>query len=407
MQRLPWRIPLVLAVTVFVHYLDRNNLAIVLPQMAQEFGWDDRAIGRYGELVLGAFYLSFGLVQVFLSPYAERWGAKRSLIAAITGFSICTMLFYPLGTSLGAIIVLRLLLGAAESVHMPMNSAIVGQWFPPSHRGRANSLYVAGILLVLALAPWLIVPLAERLGWRATFLLLGAAGLLISIPLVSYLIPTSPPFRSPQPPPAPLSRSQLLTAYGSAQPRRFWLYTAAGALNAFCIFGMLNWLPTYLHRQRGIPFGGLSGPLFAIFLAGIVGIFFWAFWGDKTGRRITLASGGLFLAGACVWLTGFFGTTGAILLLLALGVFLQSSFNAQEFASLQGMVPTAQIGAATGLYNGLTVLVGGVGGSFIPGTIVSQTGSFQLGILSVAIGAWGVSGLLTFILWLEKHPRKS
>jgi len=68
-------------------------------------------------------------------------------MASVAGFSVCTMLFYPLGGSLGALIALRLLLGAAESVHMPMNSALVGRWFAPHERGRANSIYVAGILV--------------------------------------------------------------------------------------------------------------------------------------------------------------------------------------------------------------------------------------------------------------------
>jgi MFS family permease len=193
MTRSRWTIPLVLAVTVFVHYLDRNNLAIVLPQIAREFGWDDRQIGQHGNLLLGAFYLTFGIAQVILSPLAERWGVKRSLMASVAGFSVCTMLFYPLGGSLGALIALRLLLGAAESVHMPMNSALVGRWFAPHERGRANAIYVAGILVALAVAPLIVVPLAERFGWRATFLLLGAAGMAISLPLAARYISDQPP----------------------------------------------------------------------------------------------------------------------------------------------------------------------------------------------------------------------
>lgn len=38
-----WRIPVVLAVTVFVNYLDRNNLALALPRIAEDFGWSDRS----------------------------------------------------------------------------------------------------------------------------------------------------------------------------------------------------------------------------------------------------------------------------------------------------------------------------------------------------------------------------
>ncbi len=142
-KRNRWVIPWVLAVTVFVHYIDRNNLAIALPQIAQDFGWSEREIGAKGQLLMGAFYLTFGLMQVLLSPLAERWGPKRSLMTAIFGFSLCTILVYPLGGSLMALVGLRLLLGAAESVHMPMNSAIVSRWFAPHERGRANSIYGA------------------------------------------------------------------------------------------------------------------------------------------------------------------------------------------------------------------------------------------------------------------------
>jgi MFS family permease len=299
MTRNRWTIPLVLAVTVFVHYLDRNNLAIVLPQVAREFGWDDRQIGQYGNLLLGAFYLTFGIAQVILSPLAERWGVKRSLMASVAGFSVCTMLFYPLGGSLGALIALRLLLGAAESVHMPMNSALVGRWFAPHERGRANAIYVAGILVALAVAPLIVVPLAERFGWRATFLLLGAAGMAISLPLAARCISDQPPGWKPsQGSGARLYLADALRAYGARDPLAFWLYLAAGVCNAFCVFGILNWLPSYLNRTRGIPFGELSLPLFGVFLAGIVGVFFWAYWGDRTGRRVLVRQRGAAGGGA-------------------------------------------------------------------------------------------------------------
>jgi len=40
-----WRIPIVLGVTVFVNFLDRNNLSLALPRIAQDFGWSDRQVG--------------------------------------------------------------------------------------------------------------------------------------------------------------------------------------------------------------------------------------------------------------------------------------------------------------------------------------------------------------------------
>jgi MFS family permease len=385
-----WVIPWVLAVTVFVHYIDRNNLAIAMPQIAADFGWSEREIGAYGQLLMGAFYLTFGLMQVLLSPLAERFGPKRSLILAITGFSLCTILVYPLGGSLLMLVVLRLLLGAAESVHMPMNSAIVSRWFAPHERGRANAIYGAGILAALMASPWLIVPLTERFGWRAAFTLLGFAGLLLSLPVVIRYIDDRPPDWCP-------THSKAGLTF--VRDGRFWLYVLAGIFNAFCVFGVLNWLPTYLNRTKGIAFSELSLPLFLVFLAGIVGILFWAWVGDRTGRRVELASLGLLLAGCAVLGTAFTDAPPAVVGLFALGVFLQSTYNAQEFATLQGLLPPERVGAGTGLYNGLTVLIGGVGGSLIPGTLVSLTGDFQVGMLSIVVGAGIVALLMT---WLSR-----
>jgi len=390
-----WVIPCVLAVTVFVHYIDRNNMAIAMPQIAADFGWSEREIGAKGQFLMGAFYFTFGLMQIVLSPLAERFGPKRSLMLAITGFSLCTILMYPLGGSLLVLIGLRLLLGTAESVHMPMNSAIVSRWFAPHERGRANSIYGAGILVALMTAPWLIVPLTERFGWRLTFALLGLAGLIISLPLVARYIEDQPPDWRPS------ASSKQITFLRDG---RLWLYILAGVFNAFCVFGVLNWLPTYLTHTKGIAFSALSFPLFVVFLAGVVGILSWAVVGDRTGRRVELASAGLLLDGGVVWGTAYVHSPAMVVGLFALAVFLQSTYNAQEFATLQQLLPPERVGAGTGLYNGLTVLLGGVGGSFIPGTLVSLTGSFQIGMLSLVGGAWCVALLMAGLsIWLVKR----
>jgi hypothetical protein len=55
------------------------------------------------------------------------------------------------------------------------------------------------------------------------------------------------------------------------------------------------------------------------------------------------------------------------------------------------------VGAGTGLYNGLSVLFGGVGGSLIPGSIVATTGSFDAAILSIVVGAL-IAASVMFVL---------
>jgi len=58
------------------------------------------------------------------------------------------------------------------------------------------------------------------------------------------------------------------------------------------------------------------------------------------------------------------------------------------------LLPAEKVGAGTGLYNGLTILFGGVGGSLIPGTIVATTGSFDAAISSIVVGAFVTAFIL-------------
>jgi sugar phosphate permease len=402
-----WRIPIILAVTVLVNYLDRNNLALALPRIAQDFGWSDREIGSNGEVLLAAFFLSYALSNMLLSPAAERFGPKRSVIAAIVAFSLFTMLSAPLGQSLAALIGLRLLLGFGEGVHIPMLSAITSRWFPASERSRANAIWAAGILLATAIAPLIIVPLVNSIGWRAMFAVLGAIGLLVSVPLVWFWVQDEPG------PDTGIGQTELMyihsgqdrsnqtpdetTGIGYIRDRRFWLAVLGGSLNAFCAFGILNWLPTYFNRAKGISFEQLGWPLALVFASGIVGIVVMAYLGDKWQQRTRLAGLGFLVGAVMIYIASTVNTLPLLVLFFAIAVLCQSAYGAQEYAIIQRLLPRDRVGAGTGLYNGLSILFGGVGGSLIPGSIVAATGNFNAGMLSVVAGALAAS-LVMFVL---------
>lgn len=394
-----WRIPVVLGITVLVNYFDRNNLSLALPRLAQDFGWSDREVGSKGELLLAAFFLSYGLSNILLSPFAERFGPKRSVMVAIGAFSLVTILSAPLGYSFAALIVLRLLLGVAEGVHIPMLSAITSRWFLPGERSRANAIWGSGILISTAIAPLIIVPLIQVLNWRITFAVLGVSGMLLSIPLVYFLVQDRPLYQDWQDT-VVIATSEEARKTPLSNYRRtpqFWLTVVGGSLNAFCAFGLLNWLPIYLNRAKNIDFEQLGWPLALIFTTGIVGIAIMAYLGDKLQQRTRLAGIGFAIAGVMVYLASTTSQLDLVVLYLAIAVFCQSAYGAQEYAIIQRILPGDRVGAGTGLYNGLSILLGGVGGSLIPGSIVAATGSFDTGILSIVAGAW-MASVVMFML---------
>jgi len=403
-----WRIPVVFGLTFFVNYLDRNNLALALPRIADQFGWTDKQTGEHGQYLLGAFFLALGLSNIFLSPLAQRIGPRRSIVLAIASFSVVTILQAPLGQYLIILIMLRLLLGLGEGFHVPMMSEITSRWFPRSERSRANAIWNVGILLATALGPLILVPLISSIGWQLTFALLGVVGMVISIPLVLLVVRDEPRREDG------VSEAELTyIAQGSADAGKgavkqsrsylrfptFWLMVLAGTLNAFCGFGVLNWLPTYFERTKGIDFSSLGWPLAIIFSAGVVGVLLMAVLGERINRRVLLMSGGYVIAAVLV----FFATTMTALVplvaLFALGVFFQSAYTGHEFAVVQRVVPEGSVGSGSGTYNGLSILFGGVGGSLIPGTIVAITGSFTAGMLSIVCGA-ALAAVVLFVLAL-------
>lgn len=229
------------------------------------------------------------------------------------------------------------------------------------------------------------------------FAVLGVLGMGLSIPLVWFLVQDEPRRRCGV---SDVELAYISTGRGTSdvatvrtpkasyvRDRRFWLAVAGGTLNAFCAFGIINWLPTYFNRAKGIDFERLGWPLALVFATGIVGIILMAYLGDRLGRRTLLASVGFLVAGVMVYIASMVNNLGLLVLFFAIAVFFQSAYAAQEYAIVQHLLPAEKVGAGTGLYNGLSVLFGGVGGSLIPGTIVATTGSFDAGIWSIVVGA--------------------
>lgn len=375
--RLPWHVPLIFALTFVVHYLDRNLIAFALPRMAQELQWSDRQVGEYGQYLLGAFFLSYGLAQLLLSGVAERFGAKRSLVLVILGFSLVSIAMGPLGGSLALMMGLRLLLGLAESVHVPMMGVITARLFPQRVRSRANAIWNVGIILATAGGAWISVPIITHFGWRNAFVIIGGTGLLVALPLVLLFVHDQG---------APSARAPKASAAFRRDPR-YWRYVAVGVLNAFCGFGILGWLPTYFVRAKAIDFAALGWPLTLVFGAGVVGTLAIAWLGDRLRRRVLLASLGF--AGAALALAFAIPSQALVpmVALFALAVFCQSAFQAQEHATIQRLAGDRDVGAATGTYNGISLMVGGVVGSMVPGAIVAATGSFDLALSAIAAAA--------------------
>jgi MFS family permease len=380
-QGASWFMPVALGVTVAVNYLDRNLLPLSLPKIAHEFGWDAGAKAGNADLVLAAFFLTYGLANIFLTPLALRFGVRRSLLLIVAAFSAITAMVGPLGSTLAALVAFRLLLGITEGVHIPLASSLIARHVREDWRATANSIWQLGMLSASALGPVLLIAIVASYGWRTSFVIVGAIGLVVSIPLILAFIPRDELSSDLS------SRSQGDRAY--LRKSAFWLCTAAGTFNNFVAFGLLNWLPTYFVNVKGVTFSTTLGfDLSAIALAGGLGMLMWGLWGDLRGYRARRAAFAFLVAAVSVVLASTTESgVGVVVAFFALAMFCQSAFTAQEYAQVQYVAGTIEAGEATGTYNGLSILLGGVGGSLVPPLVVSLVGNPDAGMWSVAVGA--------------------
>jgi sugar phosphate permease len=179
--------------------------------------------------------------------------------------------------------------------------------------------------------------------------------------------------------------------------KTFWLAMIGGTFNNMAAFGLMMWLPTYFVEERGLEFTRLTVALPIPYIVGIFGIAVMSWLGDRTQKRALLAGVGLILTGFFAYLAAKAPTTEMVIALFSIAFFCQMSFTAQEFAVLQRILPRNRVGTGTGLYNGMTMLVGGGLGPAIVGGVVSATGSYTAGILAI-VGVASLAGADMLIL---------
>lgn len=399
-----WLVPIVLSVSLYIAFIDRMNLSLALPQIGEFYGWSDEELGGKGSLLLGAFYLAYGLSNLLLSGFAARLGARRSLLLLVAAFSFFTMLGAPLSFSLPLFVATRVCLGIGEGVHFPMMNAVTKFWFPPGERSRANAIWVFGSTFALVTMPFMLVPVIENFGWKTMLVGCGLLGGIVTIPLL-YLVVYD------RPADAPWMSSSEIQFIGDRQERDspvpanwsflgsrvFWLATAGAILNNYCIYGIMNWLPTYFVKARGIDFDQLKYAASLPYVAGFISFVLYAYLGDRTNRRINLAGIGFWGATISIYLATVAPTVPLTILAFSLGTFFQTAYVSQEFAILQRLLPGEIIGSAAGVYQGFSVLVGALGGTVMLGQIVAWTGSYDAGIYSV-VAATILGGIVMLTL---------
>ena len=155
---------LLLALSVFINYVDRGNLSVAAPLLKSELHLSAYHLG----LLLGAFFWTYVTLMIVSGWLVDRFDVNWVLAGGFAIWSLATGLT-GLVNGFATLMVCRLLLGAGESVAFPAYGKILARHISQEHRGIANAAIISGMSLGPAFGTFFCGGLIATYGWRPVF----------------------------------------------------------------------------------------------------------------------------------------------------------------------------------------------------------------------------------------------
>jgi ACS family D-galactonate transporter-like MFS transporter len=390
-----------LAISVFINYIDRGSLSIAAPALKDELHLSPSQLG----ILLSSFFWTYAGFQILSGWLVDRFNVNWVLAA---GFLIWSSATAATSTahSFGVLLALRLLLGAGESVAFPSYSKILAEHCPEILRGRANAFISSGIAAGPAFGIFFGAMLMARYGWRPFFVGLGLLSLLWLLPWGKYM-PVGPGLDVS-------STAQAPGIFEILKQRSAWgTFFGLFAYNYLSYF-LLTWLPSYLVHERHFSMqkmGGIGGAAYLILaisalVSGWVSDFWIARGGTPTRVRKTFTALGLALGSIFCFAVVVFAFDER---LATLFLFLTCAGAGLCTSNLWAITQTLAGPQAAGKWTGLQNFVGNFAGIVSPaltGFVVDRTGHFfwafavTAGVLLVGAVSWAfVVGSVEPVQW--------
>ena len=323
-----YRILSLLFLLSIVTYLDRVCISVAGKRMQDDLSISPEQWGW----VVGAFTISYAAFEIPAGVWGDKYGPRNILTRIVLWWSAFTAMTGA-ASSFWVLLTTRFFFGAGEAGAYPNISGMVSRWFPAQERARAVGITWMASRLGGALSPLLVVPIQQNFGWRATFYVFGAVGVVWCVWWWLYA-------RDNPRDKAGISEQELehigvpkqAAAHVSLpwghvlRSRNFWMILLMYHTYCWGSYFYLSWLHTYLQRGRGfsedemklwstLPFIlGAGGNL----IGGIASDFLTKKYGLKIGRRV-IGSAGLALAGFFMLATSQAESKEAAVIFLALG----------------------------------------------------------------------------------------
>jgi len=170
---LRWWIGGLLFASTVINYIDRQTLSLLAPYLKIQYRWTN---SDYANIAI-AFRVAYSIGQTLFGRLMDRIGTRRGLTLTVVYYSLVSMLT-SLAHGLYSFATFRFLLGAGESANWPAAAKAVSEWFPKRERALATALFDSGSSIGGAVAPFIVLWIYFRWGWRPAFMIPGVLGFL-------------------------------------------------------------------------------------------------------------------------------------------------------------------------------------------------------------------------------------
>lgn len=379
-----WVVCLLLFLATTINYMDRQILGLLAPTLGKVIGWNEV---QYGEIVV-AFQAAYAIGQIGAGWMIDRWGTKIGYAVSIVVWSVAAAAHAVAG-SLTGFKVARFALGIGEAGNFPAAIKAVAEWFPMRERALATGLFNSGSTVGAIIAPLVVSAITAAYGWRASFVALGAVGILwLALWVVLYRRPARSRMVDGDAPEASIGEdAPALGWWRLLGFRQTWAYNVQSLCVQPIWWFYLFWLPKFFAARFGLELGK-SAPLLAVtyamsMLGSVSGGLLSAFllrrgWSVNAGRKTALL--------ACALLTvpmvgvAKVGNVWVATFLIGLTLAGMQGWASNAYTIVSDLFPKRTVASVVGL--------GSACGScaamlmaLVVGAVLQRTGSYQIPFL--------------------------
>ncbi|MFZ0421057.1 MAG: MFS transporter [Candidatus Sulfotelmatobacter sp.] len=369
---LRWWIGGLLFASTVINYIDRQTLSLLAPYLKLQYHWTN---SDYANIAI-AFRVAYSIGQTVFGRLMDRIGTRRGLTLTVFWYSVISMLT-SLASGFYSFATFRFLLGAGESANWPAATKAVSEWFPKSERALATALFDSGSSIGGAVAPFIVLWIYFRWGWRLAFMIPGILGFLWLIVWRWLYHPPETHDRIGQ------AELEMIVAdkqesdapqQGKARPRwskllklpQTWGVILAKATTDPVYFFIAEWFPIYLvakgiELRSGliavwIPF--IAADLGSFFAGGVSGYLIKRGWSLGAARKAPIVVGGIGMT--MLILTIFTSSLYLIALLFAVATFTYAGSTTMANvlpSDLYGSESVASVSGLSGTGAGIGTIV--------------------------------------------------